>query len=212
LRRRISATASGADIRRQGIDVSLTGVPSRAFLCLRHGETDWNREGRFQGRTDNPMCDEGIAQAFGAARQLRKHRIDQIVTSPLIRAVKTAEIVAAASTIPVATDADLIELDFGYLEGQVITETMKAHHLKTVQELVTILPPESEPWPSLAERGLRCVAGWLDAQPQAGILFVSHDGLMQAMCEALSGKWFYNRHGIPVRYAPTATGWVVDEV
>jgi broad specificity phosphatase PhoE len=192
--------------------VSLAGVPSRAFLCLRHGETDWNREGRFQGHTDNPLCDEGIAQAFGAARRLQQHRVDQIVTSPLIRAVKTAEIVAAASAAPITIDPGLIELDFGYLEGQVITETMKAHHLKTVQDLVTILPPESEPWPSLAKRGLRCVAGWLNAHPQASILFVSHDGVMQAMCEALSGKWFYNRHGIPVRYAPTETGWVVDEV
>jgi hypothetical protein len=35
---------------------------------------------------------------------------------------------------------------------------------------------------------------------------------MQAMCEALSGKWFYNRHGVPVRFAPTDEGWVVDEI
>jgi broad specificity phosphatase PhoE len=205
-------TRSREDIHQQGIDVSPESVPSRAFFCLRHGATDWNREGRFQGRTDNPMCDEGITQAFMAARRLQKHRIDQIVTSPLIRAVKTAEIVAATSAIPIAVDDGLAELDFGYLEGQVITETMKVHHLKMIQDLITILPPETEPWAEFAKRGLRCVAGWLDAHPKASILFVSHDGVMQAMCEALSGKWFYNRHGVPVRYAPTDTGWIVEEV
>jgi broad specificity phosphatase PhoE len=158
------------------------------------------------------MNDEGIAQAFGAARRLQTHRIDQIVTSPLIRAVKTAEIVAAATATPIAIDDNLIELNFGNLEGQVITETMRAHNLKTVQDLVAILPPETELWASLAKRGLRCVAGWLDAHPHATILFVSHDGLMQAMCEALSSKWFHNRHGVPVCFAPTDKGWVVDEV
>jgi probable phosphoglycerate mutase len=192
--------------------VSGAGVPSRAFFCLRHGATDWNREGRFQGRTDNPLCDEGIAQAFVAARRLQEHRIDQIVTSPLIRAVKTAQIVAATSAIPIAIDDGLAEPDFGYLEGQVITDTMKAHNLKTVQDLITILPPQTEPWAMVATRGLRCVAAWLDARPQASILFVSHDGLMQAMFEALSGKWFHNRHGIPVRYAPTEKGWIVEEI
>jgi broad specificity phosphatase PhoE len=157
------------------------------------------------------MSDEGIVQAFGAARRLQAHRIDQIVTSPLIRAVKTAEIVAATTT-PVAVDEDLIELNFGNLEGQVITETMRAHNLKTVQDLVSILPPETETWAILAKRALRCVDKWLSAMPQATILFVTHDGAMQAMCEALSGKWFYNRHGVPVRYAPTDEGWVVDEI
>ena len=202
----------GGDIRGQGKDVSIEAAPSRAFFCLRHGATDWNREGRFQGRTDNPMCDEGIAQAFVAARRLQKHRIDRIVTSPLIRAVKTAEIVAATSATPIAIDEGLAELDFGYLEGRVITDVMKAHDLKTVQDLITVLPPETEPWVALGRRGLRCVANWLDAHPQDSILFVSHDGVMQAMYEALSGKWFLNRHGIPVGYVPTEKGWIVEEI
>ena len=112
-----------------------TSTPSRAFLSARHGATDWNREGRFQGRTDNPINDEGIAQAFAIVRRLRRFRIDQIVTSPLIRAVKTAEIVAATSATPIAVDEGLAELDFGCLEGEVITDIMKAHNLKTVQDL-----------------------------------------------------------------------------
>jgi len=192
--------------------VSVGGIPSRAFYCLRHGATNWNREGRFQGRTDNPLSDVGIAQAFAAARRLRQLPIDQIVTSPLIRASKTAEIVAAATTAPIATDDGIIELDFGALEGHVITETMRAHNLKTIQDLVAILPPQTEPWPSIAKRALGCVDKWLTARPQATILFVTHDGVMQAMSEALTGKWFYNHHGTAYLYAPSGQGWAVDQV
>jgi broad specificity phosphatase PhoE len=191
--------------------VNSTSTPSRVFLFARHGATDWNREGRFQGRTDNPINDEGIAQAFAIVRRLRRFRIDQIVTSPLIRAVKTAEIIAAASATPIAVDNDLIAFDYGNLEGQVVTETMRAHGLKTVQDLVTILPPETESWASVCERVLRCVGRWM-AGPQGTILFVSHDLMMQALSTKLCGKWFTNRYGTPYRFGPTDQGWVVDEI
>lgn len=91
-------------------------APSRSFLCVRHGVTDWNARGRFQGRTDIPLNDEGIAQALAAARRLQNVALDYIVSSPLIRAVKTAEIIAAASGKSVSIDADLIECDFGSFE------------------------------------------------------------------------------------------------
>jgi len=71
-------------------------VPARSFLCLRHGVTEWNQQGLFQGRTDIPLNDEGVSQAREAALHLRNLRLDHIVASPLRRAVQTAEIVSAA--------------------------------------------------------------------------------------------------------------------
>ena len=59
-------------------------APSRSFLCLRHGTTDWNRQALFQGRTDIPLNDDGIAQAYAAARRLQAVPLDHIVSSPLI--------------------------------------------------------------------------------------------------------------------------------
>ena len=62
-------------------------TPSRSFLCLRHGVTDWNAQGRFQGRTDNPLNDEGISQAQAAADRLCKLSFDLV--RPLARARQT---------------------------------------------------------------------------------------------------------------------------
>jgi broad specificity phosphatase PhoE len=78
-------------------------APSRSFLCVRHGVTEWNRQGRFQGRTDVPLNDEGISQAQAAARLLQAVPFDFIVSSPLARAAKTAKIIAATSSRPVTS-------------------------------------------------------------------------------------------------------------
>jgi broad specificity phosphatase PhoE len=192
----------------------VTGLPtpSRSFLCLRHGVTDWNAQGRFQGRTNIPLNDEGISQADAAALRLRNVRIDHVVASPLVRAARTAEIVASSLAAPLAIDDRLIECDFGSLEGISILETMKAHGLTAREQLATILPGDGEAWPSVSARALRCVGQWLDNHPQANVLFVCHDGVMQAMSEVLCGHWFDNRHGTPFRFDRTGDVWRVDEV
>jgi broad specificity phosphatase PhoE len=192
--------------------VRKAAAPSRSFLCLRHGVTDWNRQGLFQGRTDIPLNDEGLAQAHLAARQLQNVPFDIIVSSPLSRAFRTAEIIAAASRKPVSGDADLIECDFGSFEGKSISETMCEHGITAKQALATILPPDGEAWASVSERSLRCVGEWLGRHPQATILFVSHDAVMQSMAEALCNRWFDNRHGTPFRFARAGGVWTVDEV
>jgi broad specificity phosphatase PhoE len=192
--------------------VTALAAPSRSFLCVRHGVTDWNRQGRFQGRTDIRLNDEGIAQAHAAARRLQSVAIDIIVSSPLLRSVKTAEIIAAGQRQPVSIDADLIECDFGSFEGRPIAEVMAEHGIAAVEALATILPSDGEPWPSISKRSLACVGQWLDRHPQATILFVSHDAVMQSMSEALCRRWFHNRHGTPFRFARTGEMWALDEV
>jgi broad specificity phosphatase PhoE len=187
-------------------------APSRSFLCIRHGVTDWNRQGRFQGRTDIPLNDDGLSQAHAAARRLRGASFDIVISSPLSRAFKTAEIIAAASCKPVNVDADLIECDFGSFEGRSIRETMHEYGITAKESLATILPPDGEAWPSVSERSLRCVGSWLDRHPQAVILFVSHDAVMQSMSDALCRRWFDNRHGTPFRFKRMADGWMLEEM
>jgi broad specificity phosphatase PhoE len=192
--------------------VTRSEVPARSFLCLRHGITDWNRQGRFQGRTDVPLNDEGIAQARSAAQQLQNIPFDTIVSSPLIRAVATAAIIAAESRKQVATDADLIECDFGSFEGRPIGDVMQEHGIAAKESLAKILPPDAERWSGVSERALRCVSRWLDGHPQSTILFVSHDAVMQSMAESLCRRWFDNRHGTPYRFVREGNAWRLVEV
>jgi broad specificity phosphatase PhoE len=142
--------------------VSASLAPRRSFICLRHGATDWNRQGRFQGHTDNPLNDEGIAQAHAAAEKLRAVELGYVVSSPLLRAVQTAQIIANLSSKTVTIDQGLIECDFGSFEGKPVRELMTQHGATTAQGLVDMLPHDSEPWAEVSRRSLRCVADWLD--------------------------------------------------
>ena len=186
--------------------------PARAFLCLRHGATDWNRQGRFQGRTDNPLNDDGLTQARAAAARLQNVRLRHIVSSPLIRALQTAEIVASASAAPITVDHGIIECDFGSLEGRSIREAMHEHGITSIKDLVSILPPDDEAWASVSTRALACVSQWLDRYPGAEILFVCHDAAMQSLVQSLCHHWFENHQGTPFRFASTGSEWSMAEV
>jgi broad specificity phosphatase PhoE len=87
------------------------------ILLARHGETDWNREGRFQGHADPPLNETGRAQAAELAAELEGVELAAVYSSPLRRAVETAEVVAAEHGLePVAVDA-LREVDVGSWQG-----------------------------------------------------------------------------------------------
>ena len=187
-------------------------VPSRSFICLRHGATDWNRLGLFQGRTDNPLNDDGIAQAHEAADKLQAVAFVHVVSSPLLRASQTAEIIANRASRAVAIDHGLIELDFGSFEGRPVRELMIQHGKNSAQGLVDMLPQDSEPWADCAQRAMRAVSVWLDRHPQDEILFVCHDAVMQSMAQRLTGKFFKNGHGRPFRFTRAEDAWSVVEV
>ncbi len=89
----------------------------RILFLFRHGETDWNREGRLQGHTDTPLNATGLAQAEALAEQLRRHRLDAVVSSDLLRARTTARIVAEAVGVPLLVEPGLRETDVGEAEG-----------------------------------------------------------------------------------------------
>jgi broad specificity phosphatase PhoE len=187
-------------------------TPSRSFICLRHGATDWNRQGLFQGRTDNPLNDDGIAQAHAAAEKLRAIELGQVISSPLLRAVQTAEIIANMASRSVTLDQGLIELDFGSFEGKRVRDLMIQHGKSNAQGLVDMLPADSEPWADVAARAVRSISQWLDRHPEDEILFVCHDAVMQSMAQRLTGNFFKNGHGRPFRFMWTEGTWKVVEV
>jgi ribonuclease H / adenosylcobalamin/alpha-ribazole phosphatase len=93
-----------------------SGVPT-TLLLLRHGETALSVDKRFSGRGDEPLSDRGVGQARAAAARLASYGVTAVVSSPLRRAVQTAQIVADVLGLDVATDDGLMETDFGRWEG-----------------------------------------------------------------------------------------------
>ncbi|MGI6036048.1 MAG: alpha-ribazole phosphatase [Limnochordia bacterium] len=94
---------------------------TRLYL-IRHGETDFNREGRYQGRLDVELSTLGKEQAQALAHRLEKTPFTAIYASNLKRAQATAQIIAAHHELPVQVEPDLRERDFGSWEGFTFAE------------------------------------------------------------------------------------------
>lgn len=98
----------------------------RIFL-LRHGETDWNLQGRCQGITDLDLNDRGKRQAMDVAAHLSTEKIDAIYSSGLKRALSTAEIIRRSHNLDVTVDSDFRELNHGELEGLTFTDIRSSY-------------------------------------------------------------------------------------
>lgn len=89
----------------------------KEILLIRHGETDWNAQGRLQGTLDTPLNGNGIRQAGIAAKALKGHGIQIIYASPMLRARKTAELIAEETGASLIFRESLREKDFGAMQG-----------------------------------------------------------------------------------------------
>lgn len=174
-----------------------------AFWFLRHGETDWNAEGRSQGRTDIPLNAVGVAQARRAALALVDRGIVTIVASPLSRALRTAEIVAEALQLPVATDDGLMEVAFGTEEGQ----PMGDWYDDWIAGSFT--PSGAETFQALHDRAVAAI-NRATARP-GPVLVVAHGALFRALRLALGHEPNVRTpNALPIWCAPSATGRVWD--
>ena len=93
--------------------------PGGVFAFIRHGQTDWNRDDRLQGSSDIPLNDTGRAQALEAAALLRDGGWEVVVSSPLVRARETPQIIADDLGIELGPSyPELVERDYGALRGR----------------------------------------------------------------------------------------------
>jgi probable phosphoglycerate mutase len=97
------------------------------ILLVRHGETPWNREGRYQGRTDIPLSETGQAQVRALAERLRSIPIQVAYASPLARAKHTAEAILAGRSLALVLDPGLVEISHGEWEGQLASDVEISH-------------------------------------------------------------------------------------
>ena len=156
------------------------------IVLARHGETDWNRERRFQGHADTSLNEAGRAQAAELAELLRAERLSALYTSPLRRASETAQIVAARLGLRASELDPLREIDVGDWQGL------------TVDEVRTRFPELAEMawhtgWPNGEthnELAARVVPALLElGRRHAGerVLGITHAGPIRAALSAATG-------------------------
>jgi broad specificity phosphatase PhoE len=151
-------------------------------LLVRHGQSEWNAVGRWQGQADPPLSDVGRAQARAAASSLGA--LDAIFASDLQRATETAAIISAELGVgPVVVDPDLRERDAGEWSGLTRAEIEERYpgYLGSSPSFAAGAerrPPGWEPDESVLERALRALAHIGDAVDGGDVLAVTHGGLI----------------------------------
>lgn len=95
------------------------------LVLWRHGRTEWNQAGRFQGQTDIPLSDTGLSQAEATAPHVAAFKPDAIVSSPLRRALQTADALAEVTGLAVSTEDRLLEINVGTWAGLTLAEVRK---------------------------------------------------------------------------------------
>lgn len=159
------------------------------LVLVRHGVTDWNREGRFQGHRDPPLSAVGrrqagfVAERIGADPELRPVRI---ITSTLARAGDTAAVIGDRCGMAPETDARLIELGQGEWEGRTHAELARDDAERYAAWLTTDREP---PGAETVASGLERVAAALEVlgDASATICLVSHGGTLRLVARHLLG-------------------------
>ena len=153
-------------------------------MLLRHGQTTWNVERRFQGHTDIPLDETGKEQAARASRMLAALRPDAIVSSDLTRAVSTAQPLARLTGLVTTLDKDLRERSGGLWEG-LNDEEIRERYPK---EREAWDPPEGESREVVAERVARALRRAADSLPPGGLaVVVSHGAAIRLGVERVLG-------------------------
>jgi len=151
------------------------------ILLARHGETDWNREGRFQGWADPPLNATGRAQAVDLSVQLMAEELAAVYSSPLRRAYETAEVVAASRGLePVTVDA-LREVDVGSWSGLSRAEIEQRFPEQYARWLDYGQGWEDgETYEQMVDRVVEALQELADGRDGERILAVTHGGPMRA--------------------------------
>lgn len=160
------------------------------LVVVRHGVTDWNREGRFQGHLDPPLSDVGRQEADLVAERMRSDeelRPTQIVSSTLRRAAETAAAIGRACAVDVELDPRLMEIGQGEWEGRTHAELeiSDAERYRAWRHAAGVRqPPGGEPVEVAMER-VRAVIDALVRSHAGTVCLVSHGGTLRVVARLL---------------------------
>jgi uncharacterized phosphatase len=156
-------------------------VTQTHIQLIRHGETDWNVDNRYQGSTDIPLNETGRQQAAAVAEAMRGEEWDHMVSSPLSRAMETAQAVADAigyDRQDIVSDPRAKERSYGEAEGLTLAEREK------------VWPegdwPGLEDWEDVALRGMDMIEELAREHAGERVLVVAHGGLINSLLATIS--------------------------
>ena len=174
-------------------------MDTKVFL-VRHGVTDWHREGRVLGQRDIPLIPEGIAQAEAVADALGSLAIADVISSPLVRAVQTAEIIGKRFGIQVARDPRFVDFRVGRWEGMSYAEiSASPEYQRFIADPVSERIPGGESMADIRKRAVAALEQSLEDSPSGvGIVIVTHAGIIRVLLTHYAGSNPANYHRIRV--------------
>lgn len=177
------------------------------FCLMRHGETDWNAEGRIQGQIDIPLNATGASQAAAAGRSLASTSFVAAYSSDLVRARATAQAVLAGR--PVLEEAELRERHYGILQSLTLKEAKALHPEAHRRHLAWDLHYDLDGGESLAGFAMRVMTG-LDALAARHVgetvLVVTHGGVLDIVYRTATGRGLAAKRDFPIPNA--ALNWL----
>lgn len=185
------------------------------FCLVRHGQTNWNIEGRYQGQSDVPLNENGRAQAKSLAKELKGQTFAAIYSSDLTRARETAEYIANGLGLPVQIEPRLREINQGEWEG-VLVEDIKARYAEIWSQRTvdpaSVRPPGGETVGEVAERVYVALDDIARLFPTGRVLIVSHGlSIATAICRARGIPVGQAYTVIPDNVQPVWMEWELDE-
>ena len=161
--------------------------------CIRHGETDWNAEGRWQGHAPVPLNETGLAQAAALKHYLaaKNVRFDALYSSPASRAMQTAQAVAEAAQLEIQPEARLREVDLGEWQGLTRSEACAWDGKRFAEfeaDRYNVPPPGGETRLQLMIRAREAFDAITARHSGAYVALVTHGGTLGMLIESLLGK------------------------
>lgn len=157
------------------------------LYCVRHGESQYNAEGRIQGQFDVPLSELGKRQSLAVAEELAQYPIDVVIASPLSRALETARPIAQRHDLAPQTDDRLKEIHAGIFQGLRWSEIESSHPAEArqwIEQAPDFVIPGGESRRALMERGLAVMLA-IRELPYEHVAVVAHGGILSAAFKAL---------------------------
>jgi 2,3-bisphosphoglycerate-dependent phosphoglycerate mutase len=157
--------------------------PTTTLLVVRHGETVWNHQQRFQGHGDSPLTEQGRSDVQALGKRLKHIPFEKLISSDLGRALETAAVIAEQTGHKIHTDPRLRERNYGVMEGLTMAE-IKKRYAEPLKKLIAGDPdikiPEGESHRQLYDRNIDYIEQFIRENAGATALLVVHGGVLES--------------------------------